>query len=133
MRGYEQTDAAFLADILDELDHALASDGIEAVGRLVKNEQAWAMRQGLGQLDELLHTQRIGVDLAVAGLAQSDVEQRFMGALKRNAGRHAGQLCHVANEAHAAHVADEGVVLEHVTNARANAGARTVSIEPEDA
>jgi hypothetical protein len=41
------------------------------------------VRQRLGQLDELLHAQRIGVDLAVAHLAQSYVEESLVGALQR--------------------------------------------------
>ena len=38
---------------LMSLDHALARDGIEAVGGLIENEQARAVRQRLGQLDQV--------------------------------------------------------------------------------
>jgi hypothetical protein len=39
MRGDEQPDAAFFANFLDQLNHALAGDGIEAVGGLIEDEK----------------------------------------------------------------------------------------------
>ena len=64
------------------MNHALAGDGIEAVGGFVEDEQLGAVCQGLRELDELLHAQRVGADLAVADFAQADVEQCFVRALQ---------------------------------------------------
>ena len=82
VRRDQQADAAFFADLFDDLNHALAGHGIEPVRRLVKNEQLGTMRQRLRQLDKLLHAQGIGADLAVANFAQAHVEQSFMRALQ---------------------------------------------------
>ena len=45
-------------------------------------EQPRAVRQRLGQLDELFHAQRVSADLAIANFAEADVEQRFVRALQ---------------------------------------------------
>ncbi len=102
------------------LDHALARHGVEAVGRLIENQQFWTVRQCLRQLDELLHAQRVSADLAVAHFTKPDVKQRLMRSLQRLARGQSGQLRHVAHESHSGHVADEGVVLRHVADALAD-------------
>ena len=49
--------------------------GIEAVGRLVEEQHLGAVHDRLRQLGELLHAQRVGLELAVARFAEADVEQ----------------------------------------------------------
>ena len=71
-------------------------------------------------LADLLHAQRIGAQRAVADFAQADVEERFVGALQGVFARQTGQLRHQPDEAHAAHVRDEGVVFRHVADQAAH-------------
>ncbi len=60
------------------------------------------MGDRLRQLGELLHAERVGLELAVARLAEADVEQRLVRALERGLGRQPGELGHHADEAHRA-------------------------------
>ena len=133
VRGDQQANASLLPNLLQRMDHALARDGIEAVGGFVEDEKLGAVCQGLRQLDELLHAERVGVDLAIAHLAEADVEQCFVRALQRICSGQPGELGHVADKSNAAHVADKRVVLRHVTDALADARAFLPCIDAEDA
>ena len=73
---------AAVADLLDQADHPLAVRRVEAVGRLVEEQQLRPVDDRLGQLGQLLHAQRVGLELAVARLAETDVEQRLVGPLE---------------------------------------------------
>ena len=75
--------SAALANVADQPDHALARGRIETVGGLVEKQQPRAVRDGLRQLGELLHAERVLLQLAVARLAQADVEQRLVRAFER--------------------------------------------------
>jgi len=77
--------------------------------------------------------ERIGVDLAVAHLAQSDIEEGFMGALESFTDWQAGEFGHIADETNSAHISDEGVILWHVADAAANLGSVPLAIEAKDA
>ena len=61
------------------------------------------MHDGLRQLGDLLHAERVGAERAVAHLAEADVEERFVRALEGVLGGQAGEFGHQADEAHAAH------------------------------
>ena len=74
------------------------------------------MHDGLRQFGKLLHAERIGPEFAVAHLAESDVEKGFVRALHGMARREPGELSHIANEANARHVGNEGIILWHVTD-----------------
>ena len=115
------------------MNHALPRNGIEAVGGFVKDQQPGPMRECLGKLDELLHPKRVAVHLAVPDLAQSNVEERFMSAFQRLCRGQAGEFGHVADEVNAAHVADEGIVLRHISDAAADLRPIPVRVEVEDA
>src|SRR5579859_3125600 len=133
VRGDEQLNAALFANLLDELNHALTGHGIEAIGRLIEHQQPRSVGKRLGQLDELFHAQRVAVHLAVSNLAEAYVEEGFMGTLQSFAWRQPCELGHVADKAHAAHIADEGVILRHVADGSANLRPITMNIEAEDA
>ena len=83
VRRDEKADAALLANLLDERDHSLPREWIQPVRGLVKYQQPRAVRKCLGELDELLHAKRVGVDLAVADFAKANVEERFVRAFER--------------------------------------------------
>ena len=102
----------------DELEHAPAGGGIEAVGRFVEHDQLRSVHDRLGELRHLLHPERVGPELAVTRLAEPDVEQHLVGLLERGFRRKAGELGHLAHEGDRRHVADERVVLGHVADAR---------------
>ena len=109
-----------------------AGGGIEAVGGLIEDQQARAVDDGLGQLGELLHAQGIGSQKAVAGFAEADVEEHFVGALERGFGGKAGELAHHADEGDGGHVGDEGVVLGHVADERAGLAEVAADVVAED-
>ena len=73
-------------DLAHQAEHPLARRGVEAVGRLVEEQQLRAVGDRLGELGELLHAERVGLELAVARLAEADVEQRLVRPLERRAG-----------------------------------------------
>ena len=51
-----------------------------------RNSSLRAVHDGLRQLGQLLHAERIGAQVAVARLAQADVEERFVRALEACSG-----------------------------------------------
>jgi hypothetical protein len=124
---------AAVADVLDKLDHADARGRVQAVGRLIQKEQFGAVGDGLGQLGGLLHAQRIGAQVAVAHLAQSNVEEGFVRALQRVFRRQTGQFGHQPDEAHAAHGGDERIVFRHVADQAANFAGVGADVAAEDA
>ena len=80
----EQTthgDAELGADALDQRQHRVPAGRVEAVGRLVEQQQVRVVHQRLGQLDPLLHAGGVAADLAVALLVEADVAQRLGGPL----------------------------------------------------
>ena len=80
------------AGALDQVEHLVAAGRIQAVGRLVQQQQLRVVDQRLGQLDPLLHAGRIAADRPVALLVQANVAQHLGGALARGR-RRAGPTC----------------------------------------
>ena len=74
------------------------------------------MHEGLSQLGHLLHPQRVGSQLAVAGFSKPHVEQDLVRPFERGLGGEARQLAHHADKGHRGHICDEGVVLRHVAD-----------------
>ena len=62
-------------------EHRVAAGRVEAVGRLVEQQQVGVVDERLGQLHPLLHAGGVAADLAVALLVEPDVAQRLGGAL----------------------------------------------------
>ena len=84
------------AEIADELEHLVAALRIHAVGGLVEEQQIGIVHERLRQLDPLLHAGRVRLDVAVARLAEADVEQHLVRALHRVDARQPGELAAVA-------------------------------------
>ena len=57
----------------DQLEHLVAAGRVEPVRRLVEEQQARIVDEGLGELDPLLHAGRVAADRPVALLVQPDV------------------------------------------------------------
>ena len=74
------------------VEHLVAAGRIEAVRRLVEQQQAWVVDERLGQLDALLHAGRVAADRAIALLEQPDVAQDLGGPLACGGAR-AGRTC----------------------------------------
>ena len=68
-------------DVVDEVQHLLAALRVEAVRRLVEEQQVRVVHERLGELDALLHARRVGLDVAVARLAEAHVVEHLVGAL----------------------------------------------------
>ena len=133
MRRQDQIHALVVAQIAHELEHLVAALRIHAVGRLVEEQQIGIVDERLRQLDPLLHAGRIGLDVAIARLAEADVEQHFVRALHRVDARQAGQLAAVGDERDGVHAGNVRVALRHVADARANLERRRGDVEPEHA
>ena len=74
-------------------EHLVAAGRVEAVGRLVEQQQPRVVDERLGELDPLLHPGRVAADRAVALLVQADVAQdlgRPLAGRRRRAGRTSG-------------------------------------------
>ena len=96
VRREDQVDVLVVAEIADELEHLVAPLRVHAVGRLVEEQQVGIVDERLRQLDALLHAGRVGLDVAVARLAEADVVQHFVRALHRVDRRQPGELAAVA-------------------------------------
>ena len=71
------------AEVADQLEHLVAPLRVHAVGRLVEEQQIGIVDERLRQLDALLHAGRVGLDVAVARLAEADVVEHLVRALHR--------------------------------------------------
>ena len=90
------------------------------------------MHERLRQLDALLHAGRVGLDIAVAGLAEADVVEHLVRALHRVGRRQARQLAAIGDERHRIHAGDVGVALRHVADAGANLERRRRDVQAQD-
>src|SRR6185503_14016727 len=129
----EHVHALFVLHLGYELEHAPAGGGIEAVGRLVEHDQLRSVHDRLGELRHLLHPERVGAQLAIPRLAEPHVKQDLVRLLERGFRWKTGELGHLAHEGDGRHVADEGVVLGHVADARARLAHAVRAIEAENA
>src|SRR4029079_4424979 len=82
-------------------------------------------------LDALLHAGRIGVDVAIACLAESDVVEHLVRALHRVGGGEPRDLAAVGHERHGVHARDVRVVFRHVADAGADGERRLRHVETE--
>src|SRR5438094_7547770 len=133
VRRQNQVDAFVVRQIADEIEHLVAPFRVHAVGRLVEEQQIGIVNERLRQLDPLLHAGRVGFDIAVARLAEADVEQHLVRALHRVDARQAGQLAAVRHEGDRVHAGNVPVGLRHVADARANLERRSGDVETEHA
>ena len=120
VRRQDQVDALVVREVADELEHLVAALRIHAVGRLVEKQQIGIVHERLRELDALLHAGRVRLDVAVARLAEADVEQDFVRALHRVDARQPRQLAAVGDERHGVHAGNVRVAFRHVADARAN-------------
>ena len=113
---HEDRHAELVADTADEGEHLVATVGVEAVGRLVQDEQAWVVDERLRELDPLLHAGGVGADRAITLLEEADVPQDLRRPV---AGAGAGQAAdprHVENEVGGADIHRQAIVLRHVAD-----------------
>src|SRR6188508_1279762 len=125
-------DPEVATDALDELEHLVASGGIEPVRRLVEEEESRIVDERLGQLHALLHAGRVAADLAVSLLVEADVAEDVGRALPRGAAGHAGDAGHVRHELGGRHVGRQAVVLRHVPDTRPDSLTLGRGVEVED-
>ena len=92
VRGDHDRDAEVGADPVDQRQHRVAADRVQAVGRLVEQDQPRVVDEGLGQLHALLHAGGEAADLPVALLVQTDVAQRVRGVFRRGGRRQAADI-----------------------------------------
>ena len=99
-----------------QVQHLVATGGIEAVRGLVQEDQARVVHERLRELHALLHARRVAADLAVALFEQAHVAQRLRRAL---AGGGAGQSAHlrqVRHELRRREIGWQAVVLRHIAD-----------------
>ena len=120
VRRQNEIDALVVRQVAHQLQHLVAALRIHAVGRLVEEQQIGIVHERLRQLDALLHAGGIGFDVAIARLAEADVEEHFVRALHRVDARQPGQLAAVGDEGHGVHAGNVRVALRHVADARAD-------------
>ena len=114
MRGDDQMNAAGVANLADQLDHAGTGRRVQSIGRLIEEQQLRAMRNCLRQLGHLLHSQRVRPEFTIASFTQTDVIKRLVSALDGFRGREAAQFGHHAHESYSTHIGDERIVLGHI-------------------
>ena len=132
VRGDDDRDPELGAGPPHEREHLVASARVEAVGRLVEEEQPRIVDERLGELHPLLHAGRVPADRPVALLEQPDVAQDLGGPLASGRRREAGHLGEVGDELGRRVVGRQGVVLGHVADELADAGALAGGVEVHD-
>ncbi|GAA3317287.1 hypothetical protein GCM10020219_038380 [Nonomuraea dietziae] len=98
VRGDQDADAELGADAPDQREHLVAALRVEAVGRLVEEDQLRVVDERLRELDALLHAGGVAADGAVALLVQADVAQHVGGALAGGGARQSGDLREVDDQ-----------------------------------
>ena len=131
VRREDQADALVVAEIAHQLEHLVAPFRVHAVGRLVEEQQIGIVHERLRQLDALLHAGRIGLDVAIARLAEADVVEHLVRALHGVDRRQAGELAAVGDERHGVHAGNVRVALRHVADARADRQRRLGHVDAE--
>lgn len=129
--GDQDRDAEVGVDAADQAEHLVPADGVEAVGRLVEEDQLRVVDERLGQLDALLHAGGVAADGAVALLVQPDVAQGVGGPLAGGGRREPGHARHVDDELRGGDVGRQAVVLGHVADAFADGTAVRGDVESE--
>ena len=113
-------------------EHLVAAGRVEAVGRLVEQQQPRVVDERLGELDPLLHAGRIAADRAVALLVQPDVAEDLGGPLAGGRARQARHPRHVGDEVGGRGVGRQAVVLGHVADELADRRALGAHVEAHD-
>ena len=113
-------------------EHLVAPGRVEAVRRLVQEEEARVVDERLGELDALLHAGRVAADRPIALLVEADVAEDVGRPLPRRAGGQPRDAGHVAHELGGADVRRQAVVLGHVADQLADPRALGRGVEVED-
>ena len=85
VRGDEHG-AALGAEPADQLDHVAPLHRVEAVERLVEQQQLGRVDERLGQLDALAHALREAADPPLGGVLEPDARERLGGRAPRGSG-----------------------------------------------
>ena len=125
-------DPELLAGPEDQLEHLVAAGRVEAVRRLVEEQQARVVDERLGELDPLLHPGRVAADRPVALLVQPDVAEDLGGPLASRGARQARHQREVRDDLRRRDVRGKAVVLGHVADELADVGALRPDVEVED-
>ena len=120
MRRENQADTLVMAKVADELEHLVAALRIHAVGRFVEEEQIGIVDDCLRELDALLHPGRVGFEVAITGLAETDVVEHFMRALHGVDGWESGELAAVRDKRDGVHAGNMAIGFRHVAEPRPN-------------
>ena len=99
---------------LNEGEHLLAPQRVQAGRRLVQQDHYGVVYQGLRQLHTLLHACGVLADRPVALLVEPDVPQRVRRACPGVGRRESAYLGHVRQELRRSQRQGEAVVLRHV-------------------
>ena len=114
----------------DHLEHLAALDRIEAVRRLVEDDQFGRVHERLCELDALAHTERERADHARALFFQPHGKEHLRGATDGIGAREATQLGEMPHKIGGRQLGGEALVLGGVADATANAiagGARVLA------
>ena len=119
------------SDPAHEREHVVALDRVEAVGRLVQQDQLRVVHQGLSKLDALALAGRHRADGSEALLAEADLEQDLARPHHRRPVRDAAHLREVTDQLAGFHVGREPVVFRRVADALAKLVAGLQRVHPE--
>src|SRR2546423_7796270 len=132
MGGQDDVQVAAIANLLNELNHALSSGRIQTVSRLVQKQETRSVYDGLRELGHLLHSERIRSQIAIPHFTEADVKKRFVRPLHRLLRRQPRDLRHHTDEPYAAHVGNERIVLRHIAEQRSDLTRLRADIESEN-
>ena len=108
---------ALAAEALEDVADVAAADGVDAVGRLVEQDEVRVVDQGLGEADALGHALGVGGDRAVGAGGHADEVEQFGGAAAAVAAVDVGEGGEELDDLPAGQVAGEAVVLGEVAGA----------------
>ena len=131
--GDEDGDAELAADALHQPEHVVARRRVEAVGRLVEEDQLRVVGERLGELGALLHAGGVAAHRPVALLVEPHVPQHVGRPLASGGGAEAGHPGHVDGEVAGADVGRQAVVLGHVADESPDLLPAVLDVVPQDA
>ena len=132
VRRDDDRDSELCSRSPDQQQHLVPAGRIEAVGRLIEQEQPGIVDERLSELDALLHAGRVATDRPIALLVQPDVPEDLGGPLPRRRPRQPGHRREMRHEIRCGHVRRQAVVLRHVADELTNPDPLPRDVEVEE-
>ncbi len=132
VRRDQHADVEVARHATDDVEHFGTLRGIEAIGRLIENNQVGRVDESLCQFDALAHSERETTDHPRALLLKTDREKYFRRSPDCVGARESTQLCEMPAEIGGRQFGGQALMFGGIANAPPHLFAVVASIVPED-